>query len=386
MPRLGSFFLSCHGALGVPALLTFAACGASSSGSRRDRDAATEIPEPDLAEPARQGGDAGVRGDDGSIDPGGGGPDTCHEEKFAPKSVADPDILLIQDLSGSMADGNPSKYSLTSKAVSSVITQLEAAKAPIQWGLLFFPSDGDCGVKMVPEVPVAAGNAKPIATKLGASKPQGNTPLATGVTNAVKYYDTLKDNRGHVLLVATDGEPNCDAGGGLPKQCKVDKDCDPGQTCMVIPLLGGLCTGGGGGEAVKAVAAARVKGLKTYVVGIDLGGSSATLNQLAVEGGTARMGQTKYYPVADQASLEMALKNITSQIISCSFALTTLPQANQMVIVQVGGGMVPRDKNHGDGWDIDDMTKTLTLYGKFCAQLQQQPGQVSVGYTCPPPG
>src|SRR5207244_10648995 len=60
----------------------------------------------------------------------------CSEQKFVPKKVGDPDIILIQDRSGSMADGMPTKYEQVVGAVSMVIGQLEKAMAPVEWGLV----------------------------------------------------------------------------------------------------------------------------------------------------------------------------------------------------------------------------------------------------------
>jgi hypothetical protein len=59
---------------------------------------------------------------------------------------------------------------------------------------------------------------------------------------------------------------------------------------------------------------------------------------------------------------------------------------NETIEVTIGGMMIPRDKSHMDGWDLDDNTKTLTFYGQPCTDLQTNPASVNVGYTCPPPG
>jgi hypothetical protein len=257
----------------------------------------------------------------------------------------------------------------------------------IDWGLEFFPTDGSCGVDPNPAVPVGPNNAQAISSQLQSHSPNGNTPLQAAVDAAVAYYDKLNDGRGHYLLVATDGQPNCDGGSALPMQCMTNADCPAGQMCMTIPIIGGLCTATGGGGATTSIANARMKGIHTYVVGISLDPSDgATLDELATAGGTARMTSPKYYPANDQNSLEQALSSITGQIISCSFAVTSLPMSNQMIVVTVGGNMVPRDANHANGWDLDSATKTLTFYGPACTQLQANPGVVSVGYTCPPPG
>lgn len=330
--------------------------------------------------------DARATDDANSIDPGTGPDKPCSEMKFVPQKVGDPDILLIQDKSGSMSDGTPTKYDQTVGAVGSVITQLEAAMSPINWGLIMFPSDNDCAVSANPPVPVGAKNGAKVVNTIKANAPGGNTPLSKAIDVASAYYDTVKDGRGHYLLVSTDGEPNCDSGGALPKTCTKNADCPMGQICQVLGPFGFCIDAGGNSGAVKSVQAARAKGIKTFVVGISLNGTSATMNALADAGGTARAGQVKYYPVSDQAQLETALKTITGQIISCSFAVQSLPMDNQEIVVSVDGNMVPQDKTHMNGWDFDAMTKTLTFYGAACTNLQAKPGTVSVGYTCPPPG
>jgi hypothetical protein len=338
------------------------------------------------------GGGSGSDSDGGSVtsvDPGGPQDTACSEQKFAPKKVGDPDILILQDTSGSMSDGTPSKYDQVVAAVSDVINQLGAQMSPVEWGLQVFPTDDSCGVASSPQVPVAAGNGQAIVQAIQAKTPGGNTPLADTVKSAVAYYSGLHDGRAHFLLVATDGEPNCDSGSAaLPMACKTNADCGGGgMVCTPIPILGGLCTDPTGGGATKEIAAAAALGIKTYVVGIALDPADGpTLDQMASAGGTARAGSPKYYPVADQATLEGALKSITAQVISCSFKVTSLPMSNQMIVVTVDGQTVAVDRTHANGWDFDAASLTLTFYGNACMQLQAHPGVVSVGYTCPPPG
>jgi hypothetical protein len=335
---------------------------------------------------------AGPGGTDGptSVDPGN--PDSpCAEQKFLPMKVGDPDIILVQDTSGSMADSPmgqaQSKYDIVVTAENTAITQLQQMMSPIEWGLVVFPSDNDCGVSNTLEVPVGMNNAAAIINAIKAKQPGGNTPTYKGIDTAVAYYDTLKDGRGHYIALATDGEPNCDGGGANPGFCTKDADCPMGQKCLVIGPLG-VCMGGAGGNAGMAGASisnALKKGVKTFVIGIDTGGDAATLDQMATLGGTARANAPKYYPVSDVTALESALSTITAQIISCTFALQNLPMNNQDISVSVNGNPVLQDTKHANGWDVDPMTKTLTFYGPACTSLQANPGAVAVDYTCPPP-
>ncbi len=320
----------------------------------------------------------------GVVDPTGPGEATCQNQQFAPQKAQEPDIMLIQDSSGSMADGTPSKYDQVVGAVSTVIGTLNQQAAPVNWGLIMFPTDGDCGVNAIPKVMIGMNEGPAVIAAIKGQSPDGSTPLTQAVKVATNYYQGLDDARAHYLLVATDGEPNCD-GNDIPKSCTANTDCDPNYTCQTVPIFGGFCVESGGGPTAAAIQAALALGIKTYVVGIDLGGDSSTLDSLAAAGGTARSGSPQYYSVTDQSSLEGALTNIATQLISCSFTLNSLPDSKAAVEVSVGGTTVYQDKTHADGWDVDSSSKTLTFYGSSCTKLQTSGADVKVGYTCPPP-
>ncbi|MBI5482503.1 MAG: VWA domain-containing protein [Deltaproteobacteria bacterium] len=311
----------------------------------------------------------------------------CHEQSFLPEKIGDPDIIVLMDMSGSMTEGTPTKYEQTADAVTSVVTQLENDGAPIWWGLLFFPTDNDCAVDAATLIPPAAGNATTISTTINGKSPGGNTPAHKAVQAGTAYYSTLSDDRAHYLLIATDGQPNCDPTAPvIPKTCNPANpvNCTATEICQPIPLLGGICVPADGGPAVAAITDAAAAGIKTYVVGIDIDGTNSTLNMMAEAGGTARAGSTKYYPVSDQASMVSALQSITEQIISCTFALDYTPPDLQYVSVSVGGVGVARDQTHASGWDMDPNAKTLTFYGAACTALQTSPDTVSVIVGCPP--
>jgi hypothetical protein len=312
---------------------------------------------------------------------------TCHEQTFLPEKIGDPDIIVLMDMSSSMSEQTPTKYETTSQAVTSVITQLETDGAPIWWGLIFFPTDGDCGVNASTLIAPAAGNATAISNAITAASPNGNTPAHLAVQAGAAYYGGLTDDRAPYLLIATDGQPNCDPGQPLfPKTCQPANpvNCTVTEICQPIPMLGGICVPADGGVAVAAITAAAAAGVKTYVIGIDIDGTNSTLNMMAEAGGTARAGTTKYYPVSDQATMVSALESITTQIISCTFSLDYSPPDLQYVSVSVGGSGISRDPTHSNGWDIDVAARTLTFYGDACAALQTSPDTVSVVVGCPP--
>lgn len=312
----------------------------------------------------------------------------CHEQTFEPEKVGDPDILILMDKSGSMQDGSPSKYTQTAGAVKSAITT--AAGAQVQWGLAFFPSDGSCGVDSAPAVGIGPDSADLIPGILDGTSASGNTPAYKAVEMAIQYYNTLLDERAPYILIATDGMPNCEGETPtIPTYCPDDSACGPEQYCELTglppPFPAGICMPKPKDLAINAITLAQQNGIKTYVVGIDIGsGSVDTLNRMAEAGGTARPGDTKYYPVSDQASLEQALATITSQIISCTFALDSAPPAPEYIGVTVGGTAVSRDETRTDGWDVDAASRTITFYGDACVNLQSYPDAVSVTFACTP--
>jgi len=311
----------------------------------------------------------------------------CHEQTFLPEKIGDPDIIVLMDMSSSMSEQTPTKYETTSQAVTSVISQLETDGTPIWWGLLFFPTDGDCGVNAASLIAPAAGNATAISNAITAASPSGNTPAHLAVQDGAAWYSSHDDGRGHYLLIATDGQPNCDPGAPvIPRTCNPANpvNCTATEICQPIPLMGGICVPADGGPAVAAITDAAAAGVKTYVIGIDIDGTNSTLNMMAEAGGTARPGATKYYPVTDQASTVSALEAIATQIISCTFALDYTPADLQYVSVSVGGAGISYDPTHANGWDIDANAKTLTFYGDACTALQTNPDTVSVIVGCPP--
>ena len=339
--------------------------------------------------------DTGGQQDGGIFDPNtleGGidqNPDpNCHEQTFVPEKVGDPDIMIVFDKSGSMSDG--SKYSQTSSAVTNAVTSTAASQ--IHWGLIFFPSDGDCAVATAPDVEVGPDGASQIPGILSSNSPGGNTPAHKGIELAIQSYNLMTDDRAHYILLATDGMPNCEGEPiTFPTGCTTDADCTtPDMYCEPTgappPMPAGFCMPIPKDLAINAITLAQQYGIKTYVVGMDIDtGVEDTLNRMAEAGGTARAGDPKYYPVSDQASLEQALANITMQIISCTFALDQDPPDDTSYIgVTVGDVPVPRDATRTNGWDVDQAAQTLTFYGDACTELQANPDSVSVTFACTP--
>ena len=61
---------------------------------------------------------------------------------------------------------------------------------------------------------------------------------------------------------------------------------------------------------------------------------------------------TKQRGILGEYFLETVLKNVTGQIVSCSYALQTAPANPALVDIQEDGMTIPRDTTHTNGWDF----------------------------------
>jgi hypothetical protein len=223
-----------------------------------------------------------------------------------------PDILIVQDRSGSMSDdpndiscrsgcGLNSKWALTTTAITNVVG---ATDGTVNWGIKFFPNNNACDASAAPSVGIAPSNAAAVADSIARIQPGGTTPTRDAITYGTTYLQSLTDTNPKFLL-ATDGLPNCPAG------------------CAPLATASNLCTVTDNPDedlaAEAAVTAAATQGIKTFVIGIGaLATAENTLNQLAINGGEAQTGTaTSYYPAADEAALEAALTSIVNKIAGC---------------------------------------------------------------------
>src|SRR5262249_15646370 len=124
-----------------------------------------------------------------------------------------PDVLIVQDKSGSMnnppSTGGASKWSQVTSAIDSAVMSTQSS---IFWGLTFFPSDDSCGVNSGVDVNVATNNYSAIHSALGQRNPGGSTPTAHAMLNAGAYLAGLNDGNNKFIVLATDGLPNCMGG------------------------------------------------------------------------------------------------------------------------------------------------------------------------------
>jgi hypothetical protein len=300
-----------------------------------------------------------------------------------------PDILIVQDKSGSMTEqangcccgtngsdmcsanvncngnvacGANSKWSQVTAAIDTVVMTTQST---VNWGLIFFGSDNMCGVNAMPNVPIAANDYTAISQAYATNTPGSYTPTRTAVNAAAAYMATLTDTNPKYLLLATDGLPNC-----MPNAPNVSDDDSMG--------------------AATAVTNAATAGFHTFVVGIGNTNGVATLNQLAMAGGEAQVGSADgnaFYEVNSTADLVTALNKIVGMVASCTIPLTGVNGTLAKVAVSAkdaSGNTVEVMQDPTNGWSYTDTSMTtIVLKGTACSDLQS--GALSAFqfiYTC----
>jgi hypothetical protein len=280
------------------------------------------------------------------------------------------DVLLVLDRSGSMSfsiteecscdpSSNPHVVCVdTSNCTTrwaSLATTLHSTLSStpyLHWGLKLFssPNAGPCAVTSGVEVPIGADTTTAIEAQIAGTAFGGETPTALAITTATAYLKTQTDANSKMILLATDGKPNC--GGSPPSVYEED------------------VTG-----TTDAITAALNAGFLVYVIGIGTGTSVTNLDTLAQAGGTG-----SYYPAQSAGDLTNALVSI-SKAATCTFALAAIPPDPNDVAVYLNKNMVPQDASNG--WSYGANSQTVLLHGSFCDQALSEPaGVVQALFSC----
>lgn len=289
------------------------------------------------------------------------------------KTVRQPvDVLLVLDRSGSMElsiaedcycseaqAGRGSRLcddtancSTRWQTVSSALEATLSSTPDIQWGLKLFSTAGQpaCTVSKGVEVAIAAGNADAIQAEITSTTPADRTPTAAAITAATAYLETLTDNHKRVILLATDGEPNCAAGARSQDTSDVQ-------------------------GTVAAISAASDAGFVTYVIGI--GPSAGNLDNFAEAGQTGQ-----FYPATTPADLANVLSSISKLVGSCSFTSDEEPPDPENIAVYVNGEKVEQDADNG--WTFGATSREIVLTGDYCAQMSTgDAADVQILFGCP---
>jgi hypothetical protein len=345
----------------LPGILAAAVFGCNAASTRSIDDGGTPPSSGSGGtHPTGSGGStgAGNGGTSGGTGSGGVGVATdgpsCGVKTFGLTKVP-PDLLIVQDRSGSMAmlpDGSNcsrrdatctamTKWPQITAAINQVVMQTEDT---IRWGLKFFADDDLCGVNDGAAVPIADKNAAAIAAAIAGAMPLSSTPTRAGLVSAGAYLATLTDPNPKYVLLATDGLPNC---GGQ------------------MGIFGSQ--GDDSAATIQAVTDIAAKGIPVFVVGIgSIPDAQTTLTAMAVAGGEAQTADPKYYPVANTADLVTVLGTIGGMIGSCSFGLGTVPPDPTNIAVTANGSKIPKDTTHTNGWDYGTGQTSIQLFGQTC--------------------
>jgi hypothetical protein len=261
------------------------------------------------------------------------------------------DLLLVLDRSGSMSDDIASNSSCTGKnapancatrwsTITTALTQvLTSSPAGVQWGLKFFTSTdgGSCGVDPGADVAVGPNTTAQIQAAIAGATPGGQTPTTAAITAALAYLQTVNDGLTHYILLATDGQPNCDPGNSTST------------TTAVVT------------NTSNEIAVAAAAGVNTYVIGI--GPSAGNLTSFATAGKTGQ-----YYPASSPDALTAALSSIAGQVASCVFKMSAAPQDPTNIGVYLDKTTkVPLDGTNGYTLGTDNVTVTFT--GTYCTGI-----------------
>lgn len=352
-----------------------AALSISACGDGRDRPSWPGPPQP----PGTGGGfDAGVIDGAPPADAAG----FCGNEFHSP-SYRPPNLYFVFDRSGSMAELVDGSVDTRYDRVRAAALDLVRTLGPlINVGAALLPfgniEDNPCTTGQ--EVfPVTRGD--PVTGEDGPTTrgfafatlahPRGGTPVAATLR---RIYDKLRFVKGNtVILLATDGAPNCnfDTSCGID-QCipHIEGVCGPSEDCCAPGGDGGPQNCIDRNDTLAAISALGTLGIEVYVIGIP--GSAVyvdVLNAMAEVGGTAQDGDTKYHKVDDLDQLSGVLTAIAAATIRCDFVLTDPPEEPDMTNVYLDGVLVPYDEQDGWTWQ-DETTDAVVLHGDACDRLK----------------
>jgi hypothetical protein len=312
--------------------------------------------------------------------PGLDAPGLCGNELHATGYVG-PNLYFVLDRSGSMivveGSNDSSRYELVRGAALELIRTLGPL---INVGAALFPKGnieeepcdpGDEVLSTRPGDPVTGEDGETTQAFRYQTNvtPKGGTPVAGTLRDLAPTLAALPGKT--VVLLATDGAPNCNANASCgPEECiaYLEGDCPSDPECCSPGGIAGpsLCIDRG--PTVSAVGALHALDIDVYVVGIP--GSALygeVLDEMAVAGGTAADGAPKYVRVDDLGKLAEAFAEIAAQAISCEFPLTDPPTETDMTNVYLDGAVVPYDEVDGWTWSGGD---NVVLHGEACEMLK----------------
>ena len=266
-----------------------------------------------------------------------------------------PNMLIVLDRSNSMNQSGGTggtRWTIARNALNQVLAD---HGDNVRFGLDMFAANNDCAAGQI-NVGVGDDTETAISNAYNGSTAGSNTPIRSTMT-ALKNYNGLKDpSHPNYVLLITDGEESCS---GL---------FDPPPSAPVQQLRN------------------QTPSVKTFVVGFATSADSDQLNDMAVAGGTALPGSTKYHRANNASELSQALNSILGTVLSCSYTLDQVPEDLADLYVYQDDTAVEQDTTHTNGWDYDPAEGTLTFYGAACDALENGTvTDLNIVYGCPDP-
>jgi hypothetical protein len=362
----------------------------------RERPQLLEDPKPEVEE------DAGPRLDLPQAEAGCPVPEEVAQlcgSEVIPVSTEPLNLYFLLDRSGSMSETlDGSLLTRYQAATQAILEVLRTVGHRTHYGLAIAPDPRAAAATCDPGREVLAvtqgdpacfgkaGERGPVLTSLATSLaglgPEGATPLGATLQSLVETLPELEGET--VLILATDGAPNCNADVACDADACIpniegfafdDEDgpiaCDEAFNCcdpqLTVPGAGLNCVDSARTETV--LGDLLEAGVRTYVVGLP--GSEPyrdVLSGFAEAGGADRAGDTRYYAVSDSEELGEVLLDIGLAVTTdCELPLELVPPDRDLVNVYFDANAVPFDEENGWRW-LDD--GTISLEGEACDELE----------------
>ena len=299
---------------------------------------------------------------DGYCNQGSGNPPpdvdaNCPAVHFTPMPTI-PSIELVLDRSGSMgmSDIAPTRYQALETALFGASGAVTTKQADVYFGEELFSgdepgcNDGPPGSLNVANysTPRALNNATVMSTLTSTHAPGGATPTAAAIGQAVHDFNATPPPAGSppIILLATDGEPNS-CGGGNDNNNSVNQ---------------------------VASAYASALQIRTFIIGLNLQGSTAYLQAVANAGVGQTMGNAPYYNASNPQQLVSALNTIINGVISCDLTINQQvdPASAPGAIVTLNG----MNLTFGTDWTLDPNGMVIHIVGNACTTLKNTPNAV----------
>ena len=308
-----------------------------------------------------------------------------------------PNVYFVLDTSGSMGTpvGNSTRFALVHSAAVQLVETLGGL---LNIGAALFPlavtNDDAChtGGEVLPVTPGDMLDINVFA-KVTNAAPLGGTPTAATLE---ALYPTLTKLPGRTIVVlATDGGPNCDADAmcgaedcmdNIESVCNGNVCCTPtGPSCCGPDTKNGSLNCIDRRASVAAVAKLAAAGIRVYIVGVP--GSETygnVLDQMALVSGAPQIAPPFYYKVEDYSSLAGTLASIAAIEVSCDFDLVTPPPDPTRVNVYLDDDVILQDPDNGWAWTYATPKHVVELRGAACKRLKSGGvKQVQIAAGCP---